>query len=104
MNYDELQSQVITVINEIQTNSGRPSLQINGNTRPLADLQGFDSINAVESTIIFSEHLGCDIEPDIAIFAHGGRPRSISEITRELLKIVSSQSDNEYEEIDHERE
>ena len=104
MDYVEVQSKVITVINEIQNSSGRPSLKVNGDTRPLADLQGFDSINAVESTLLFSEHLGCDIEPDIALFARGGRPRSISEITRELVKIMSSNPNNNYEETDHERE
>jgi len=88
MDNDEIRNALITTLEEIQINSGRVLPEINDLTRPLEDLPGFDSINAVEASILLSEHLGCEVAPDIAIFARFGRPLTIAEIINQLFDLI----------------
>lgn len=88
MDYEQIKNTVLAVVSEIQANSGRSTAGLNESTCPLTGMPGFDSINAVESSMLLSERLGCEVKPDIALFAQGGRPRSIAQITKELVKII----------------
>ncbi len=88
---DLIRNALITTITEIQSNSGRAQIEISNNTRPLKDMQGFDSVNAVEASMLLSEYLGCEVVPDIALFARGGQALTVSEIVENLSEIVERQ-------------
>lgn len=91
---ETVKAALIATITEIQANSGRAQIEITDDTRPLKDMQGFDSVNAVEATMVLSEYLNCEIMPDIAIFAQGGQALTVSEIVKNLSKIVEQKVEN----------
>ena len=90
---DNIKEALIATITEIQTNSGRALTEIGDDTRPLRDMQGFDSYNAVEASMLLSESLGCEIVPDIALFARHGQALTVSEIVENLSEIVEQQTE-----------
>jgi acyl carrier protein len=89
VNEKEVKEILIKVLQEIQSISGSPEQKINDDTCPLRDLNGFDSMRAVESTIPLSEYLNCDIKPNLGLFAVDGRALSVIEITINLMKYIN---------------
>jgi acyl carrier protein len=82
---------VISAIQSIQNASGR-SGSISGNTRPTRDLNGFDSLNAVEASCQFSASLGSDIPGDVNLFINGsGEHRTVDEIVDAVCEILQKQ-------------
>lgn len=76
----QIQEAVIKAVAEILQLNGKPIPVISGQTRPIGDLAGFDSLNALEAVIVISAGLGRDIAPEITLFAEDGCPRTISGI------------------------
>ena len=66
MNRDEIVTILIDTISGIQKLTGRPDEPILPTTKPLEDLEDFDSLNAFEVTVEISEKIGRDI--DVGIF------------------------------------
>ena len=75
---------VIDVVRSIQEASGRSSGGITGSTRPLTDLDGFDSLNCVEASTQLSISLGVEISADVGLFTQDGQPRTIDEIAKDI--------------------
>lgn len=85
MDQSQLESVVISVIKEIQELSGRNHGEISSTTRPLADLENFDSLNAVEATIALGEKLGIDLNTNNMLIDEDGKTElNISEIAHRL--------------------
>jgi acyl carrier protein len=61
----ELKKLLLDSIMEIQSLGGHAASEISDSTRPLSDLEGFDSLNATEVTVFLSEKTGCEVEVDI---------------------------------------
>lgn len=90
MNKEEIQNQLIGSIREVQKLNGYPREKIEANTKPLDDLTNFDSLCAVEATVMLSELLKKDIEGDVNLFvSNKGDSLSVSEIARRIHNLLS---------------
>lgn len=95
MEKQEVISKVIQAVGEVQDASGRSSGQIGPTTRPIGDVKGFDSLSGVESTIVLSESLGCDI-PDTFnpfISPDGHRALTVEEIAESLCALMGEKAE-----------
>ena len=72
--------QVMGAIREVRTHSGKESVQLGPNTRPLRDLDDFDSLSGVEAAVLLSESVGLDLPDHIFTGSKGQRVPSIGEI------------------------
>ncbi len=82
---------VVSAINSTQSASGR-SGSVSGSTRPMRDLNGFDSLNAVEASCHFSASLGSEIPGDVGLFFNSsGEPRTVDEIVDAVCGILQKQ-------------
>lgn len=95
MERENIRETVYQVIQEIQASSGRDASQLNDSTCPLSDLDGFDSLNAVEASFQLSEYLDHDIKQDLELFSRQGQPLSISEIVDNLFTILNQEQGDE---------
>lgn len=92
MNREDLHNAVVEVIHEIQTASEYTPTPIGGTTRPLKDLEGFDSVQGVEAMSMLSDAIKVEIPASRNIFVSDDgkrRPLTIDEIVDELDKIVN---------------
>jgi hypothetical protein len=83
---------VVEVIQEIQTASGYTLTPIGGTTRPLKDLEGFDSAVSLDTMSRLSNALKVEIPASRNIFVSDdgkGRPFTVDEIVDELDEIVN---------------
>lgn len=72
-------------LSEIQSCSGRSVSQMTPETRPIGDLEGFDSVNAVEAASILSGHLGQRIDPKIMLSTNPNEPLRICDIVDRIV-------------------
>ena len=75
MNRSDIVDQVIEAVRQVQEASGRTAEDISADTRPLEDIDGFDSLSGVEASALLSEALRCEIQ-DNAFLSQGGRWRT----------------------------
>ena len=86
MTPQELQNIVCEVLVEIQTQSGREVARVDGRTRPIGGLLGFDSLSGLEATVELSQKLECEIPEDVNLFVNeaGTRALRVEEVARRL--------------------
>ena len=90
MDRDNIVTQVIKAVTQVQEISGRSVGEIGPGTRPLKDLQGFDSLCGVEATVLLSEAVGREL-PDSVFAPHeGSRVLSVNEIADRVLDYMSA--------------
>ncbi|MGD0707115.1 MAG: acyl carrier protein [Anaerolineaceae bacterium] len=91
--FEEIYTIVIDVLNYIQECDGAPQIELSGDTCPMVDLPGFDSIHWVETIVLISDKLGKEIN-EKALF---GTPEKFNKITvHEItLRILENLSDRE---------
>ncbi len=85
---EHIQNALMNVLAEIQQLNGQSASTISPSTCPLTDLQGFDSLNAVEATVILSEKLSYDLRPELMFPASGGSPPNIAEISKRAAQAM----------------
>jgi len=90
MDAHEIRGVVVSVLTDIQSDSGRTVSDFSGDMCPMGGLDGFDSINCIEAAITLSGILGCDIQKDVALFTQDGHGRTMDEIVDDLCEIVGS--------------
>lgn len=79
---------LISVLRQVQKVSGRSCPEITDATKPIGDLQGFDSLLAVEATVLLEQKLGCTLA-DIPFISEGGtRALGIGAIVERTLAMV----------------
>ena len=61
MEKHEIVAQVVRAVAQVQEASGRSSGGIGVSTRPVRDVEGFDSLSGVEATVMLSESLGVHV-------------------------------------------
>lgn len=86
---EPIKEALINAVTEIQESSGRPMPVISGATRPLSDLAGFDSLNAVEVSFLLSEHFQCEIDSNLLLSTGVGKHLTIDEATEQLTQILN---------------
>lgn len=81
---------IVEVLGTVQVNSGRSQSIIDGNTCPIGDLDGFDSLNAVEATVELGDRLGLDIPCTNAfINEKGTEARKVGEVADYICDLAS---------------
>ena len=89
MNKDDMVRQVIDAVADVQQASGGSVEGVGPGSRPLKDLEGFDSLSGVEATDVLSRSLGMDL-PDSVFAPEEGNPfPSVSEIADKVLDHVN---------------
>lgn len=68
MNSATVKSVLVEVIKDIQLSSGYDDSSVSGDTCPLKDLAGFDSMICIEAMSMLSSALNIEIADDINIF------------------------------------
>ncbi len=91
MEFDETNELVRRVIAEIQTGSGRAVADMNDRLCPIGDLEGFDSLNAVEASCLLSDYLGYEIPSNIMLSANPERQLTINDITERLYQFINAE-------------
>jgi hypothetical protein len=86
MDRDEVQELLVKAIAEIQRQSGRPVDTLDDEIRPASDLDGFDSLNIEEVTVMLLEDLV--FEDDLNPFeSDDGAELTIGQIADRLAKV-----------------
>lgn len=85
MTKNEISVEIIAAITELQEVSGRSAHGIIGETKPIGDLPGFDSLNGVELAISLSSRLGVEVEEKIILSPDQGKSPSIAVITERIM-------------------
>ena len=90
MDRDDIVRQVIEAVTHVQETSGRSVGEIGPDTRPLKDLQDFDSLCGVEATVLLSDTVGRDLPDSVFAPQEGSRVLSINEIADRVLDSMSA--------------
>ena len=80
MDRQDVVSLVIDAVKQVQEASGRTVGNIGPLTRPLQEIDWFDSYCGVEASLFISESLGCEIPCEVFLPAEGRRHLSIGEV------------------------
>lgn len=92
MTKSEIASQIIQILGNVQSSSGKPAVPITGSTKPIGGLEGFDSLNGVEVTAIVSHEFGIEIsETNLLVNSEGDRALSVSEVADRVSSLLSGQ-------------
>ena len=83
----------IDAVRQIQQESMRPVAQFTAATRPLEDIEGFDSVNCVEAACKLSEMLNLEIPDSVFIPPKKDAPcPTFEQIADNLLRVVNEVS------------
>lgn len=88
MNTNDIIWHVMNAITQVQEASGRKVQAMTSDTRPLGDLDGFDSLSSVEATLFLSETLAGDVPDSVFLPENGGQPLSVNEIAKSVYNQV----------------
>ena len=91
METKEIESMIVTVLREVQTISGREWIDLGPESRPVGDLDGFDSLSGVEVTVAIEQKLECKFESE-SIFTSddGKRALNLKQISDRIANILAS--------------
>lgn len=79
------------VLAEIQESTGRAKKQITGSMCPIGGLADFDSLNAVEATVLIEQRLGIELDcANIFVNAEGTKAISVSEAASTIDEAIGS--------------
>ena len=94
MDKQEVITKVVRTVSHVQELSGRSSVDIGASTRPVRDMEGFDSLSGVEATVMLSESLGVDLPDDYNPFVSkdGKRALSVGEIADALSTYIGAEA------------
>ena len=92
MDKSQIVETVLSAVRQVQEVSGRPLGEIDSRTRPIGDVEGFDSLSGIDAIVILSESLGYDLPDDRNPFISKDRRRalSVSEMADNLLEILGT--------------
>jgi hypothetical protein len=92
MNRDEILRCLVETVVEVQQLSGCTAMEVNAKTSPIHDLDGFDSLRGVETTVLLAAKLKCEFKAgkgDVNVFISkdGRRALSVEEAVSRLLEL-----------------
>ena len=80
---------LVAVLRQVQETSGRPCPNITDGIRPIGDLPGFDSLLAVEATVLLEQKLGCTLADGTPFISDSGtRALRLGDIVDRTLAMV----------------
>ena len=91
MNKTEIEQIIVETLQELQAGSGDTGCLINPVVVPLSDLGFFDSLLAIETTLVLEERLGCSCGED-SVFKdkQTSEPLAIAEIAARLAQKMAA--------------
>ena len=92
MDKEQAEQQVMGAIREVRQYSGKESVSLGPNTRPLRDFDDFDSLSGVEAAVLLSEAVGFELPDHIFAGNKGQRVPSIGEIADIVVQASQSGS------------
>ena len=89
-----VKDKLITILGQIQTDSGLECPQLTGTTRPIDNIPEFDSKVWPVATTILSSEIGVPIPNDVNVFVDETTktPRSIDEIVAMLCELLKNRA------------
>ena len=91
MSIDEIQHVVIGVLRDVQTLSGRACTKLGPATKPIGDLDGFESLNGVEATVMLESELGHQLGVEsVFVTEDGRRAHTVVEVARQISKLLAA--------------
>lgn len=90
MDRDDIVRHVIRAVTQVQEASGRSVGGIGPDTRPLRDLQNFDSLCGVEATVFLSEAVGRELPDSVFVPQEGSRLLTVNEIAERVVDCMST--------------
>ena len=84
MDKQDVVTVVIDAVKQVEEASGRVAENIGPQTRPLLDIDWFDSHSGVESALFISLSLGLEIPCDVFLPKGGQRHLSIKEVAERI--------------------
>jgi len=90
MTPDTIREKLLRILQTIQANCGLPCPPLTGTSKPIDDLEGFDSMVWPVAIGMLAAELNIDIADDVNIFAshNGETPLSIDESAALVGKLV----------------
>jgi len=88
---NDIEANVITVLKEVQQLSGRTWSDLNPSSKPIGELDGFDSLASIEATAVIEGKLGCKIEQNSLFLSEDStRALTIRQICERLAKLLEA--------------
>jgi acyl carrier protein len=84
----EIEKAIIETLRELQAGCGEPEQQITPKTLPLVDLGFFDSLLAIETTLVLEERLKCSCPDDSVFIDKETTPLSVAQIAARLAPLA----------------
>lgn len=85
---EEIKSTVINVLIDIQSSNDLEVPRMGDDVCPLRDLPGFDSLNAVETTVMLSEIFDYEFDQNLILTPPGEKLLTISDISNRIVEIL----------------
>jgi acyl carrier protein len=79
------------VLRTVQAASGLPCPPITDATKPIGDLANFDSLMAIEATVLLETELGVTLDNETPFISNTGKKRAltIAEVVNRVSEMVS---------------
>ena len=90
MDRDDIVRHIILAVTQVQETSGRSVGRIGPDTRPLKDLQDFDSLCGVEATVLLSAAVGHELPDSVFVPQLGNRLLSAKEIADGVVECMKT--------------
>ncbi len=90
----EIERRLIETLHEVQELSGCVRVEINSNTCPIDDLDGFDSLRGVETTVLLAMKMKQEFkagkgEVNVFVSKDGRRVLSVEETVNRLVELCN---------------
>lgn len=93
MERNQVFRKVVEAIRIVQETSGRDLDGIIADTNVYAGIDGFDSLNGIEATVILSESLGnTELPDDLFLPEDGHRDITVGEIANRICDLVKAEA------------
>jgi hypothetical protein len=90
MNKKKIHDLVVKSFEFIQELSGQEKVDINGDTVPIGQIPGFDSLNDVEFTTKISEYIPLEKSIRLCVSDDGKKALSVRQIVERLIKLCKA--------------
>lgn len=95
MSRQEALSLVVKTLRRVQELSGREWRDLDLNAKPIGALEGFDSLSAIETTVLIEGELKCEFDGDsLFVSADGTRALTLQDIAARLSKRLNARGEN----------
>lgn len=90
MDKGKIEAALVAVIKQVQETSGRPAPDITESTTPIGDIDGFDSLLAVEATVMLEQALGCTLSDGTPFVSRDGKKAlTLVEIVDRVAEMIT---------------